>query len=384
MPPRGSGVPDVYAVGVGLTTFGNHGPGVGIELASAAARAALADAGLSFLDVDALYAGTAHPLSPRGVFLARELGLTGLPVQHLTNASATGLAVAHEAVLAIESGRADVVLAVGYDSPETEMSVEDVITGEGHHPPVVSFALWAQERMARYGTTAQHLAMVAAKNWNYARDNPYAARRADSPVTVERVLRSRMVADPLTSMMCTPWGEGAGAVVFCSSAAMQRLDARRAVRVAASAFQTDRFGPRQVLEHAIVGPPQLTRDTARAAFAAAGRTHSDVDIVQVHEAFAIEEILYYELLGFCGDGEAENLVEQGAFGPGSRARFGLPEFSTDGGLIARGHPGGPTGMAQIWETVRQLREPSGANVGVCHLLGGGSVCVVQVYERPEW
>jgi acetyl-CoA acetyltransferase len=264
------------------------------------------------------------------------------------------------------------------------MPVEDVIIGEGHHPPVVSFALWAKERMARYGTTARHLAMVAAKNWNYARGNPYAARRADSPVTVERVLRSRMVADPFTSMMCTPWGEGAGAVVFCSSAALERLDARRAVRVAASAFQTDRFGPRQVLEHAIVGPPQLTRDTAHAAFAAAERTPSDVDIVQVHEAFAIEEILYYELLGFCDDGEAENLVEQGAFGPGSRARFGLPEFSTDGGLIARGHPGGPTGMAQIWETVRQLREPSGANVGVCHLLGGGSVCVVQVYERPEW
>jgi acetyl-CoA acetyltransferase len=135
-----------------------------------------------------------------------------------------------------------------------------------------------------------------------------------------------------------------------------------------------------------VGPPELTRDTARqaAAFAVAGCSPSDVDIVRVHEAFAIEEIRYYELLGFCGDGEADELVEQGAFGPGSRTRLGLPEFSTDGGPITRGHPGAPTGMAQIWETVRHLCEPSGVNVGVCHLRGGGSVCVVPVYERPEW
>jgi acetyl-CoA acetyltransferase len=172
-------------------------------------------------------------------------------------------------------------------------------------------------------------------------------------------------------------------VVLCSESALKRFDAARAVRVAASAFQSDRFGPNQVLEGAIVGPPQLTKSTVNSALNAANLKLDDVDIVQLHDAFAIEEIIYYELLGLCPPGQAEKLLEAGAFGPGSRARFGLPEVSTDGGLIGRGHPGGPTGTAQIWETVRRLREPGGDRVGLCHLLGGGSICIVQVYQRNE-
>jgi len=202
-------------------------------------------------------------------------------------------------------------------------------------------------------------------------------------VTVERVLGARMVADPFTSMMCTPWGEGAAGAVFCSGRVLAQFDRSRAVRVAASVFASDRFGPKQVLEGAIVGPPELTRAAAQQALETAGAAARDVDIVQVHDAFAIEEILYYELLGFAETGAAEKLLEAGAFGPGSRRQFGLPEFSTDGGLIARGHPGGPTGLAQIWETVRRLRAPSGDRIGMCHLLGGGSICITQIYERVD-
>jgi acetyl-CoA acetyltransferase len=185
--------------GTGGTRFGAHGPGAGVDLAVEAAVAAMTDAGIDFGDVDALYSGTAHPFSPRGVFVARALGLTGLPVHMGTNASATGLACIHDAAAAIEAGQADVVLAIGYDAPEMDVSTESVITGEGHAPPVVSFALWAKERMAGSGTTAEHLALVAAKNWNYARERPTAARRADTQITPASVLSSRMVADPLTS-----------------------------------------------------------------------------------------------------------------------------------------------------------------------------------------
>lgn len=376
-------MPDVFVVGTGMTRFANHGPGVGIALGAEASIAAMRDAGVTFADVDMLFAAVAHPHSPRGVFLARELGLTGLPVQHISNASATGLAAAHDAIATIEAGRADVVLVAGFDSPETQVSSEDVITGEGHHPPAVSFALWACDRIAQFGTRPEHLAIVAAKNWNYARSNSFAARQASEPVSVERVLASRMVADPFTSMMCTPWGEGGAAAVFCSADALTRLDGARAVRVAASEFQSDRFGPNQVLEGAIVGPPELTRRTVAGALEKARRTVDEIDIVQLHDAFAVEELIYYELLGLCGPGKAEQLVEAGAFGPGSREKFGLPEVSTDGGLIARGHPGGPTGLAQIWETVRRLREPSGDRLGLCHLLGSGSVCIAQLYERCE-
>jgi acetyl-CoA acetyltransferase len=198
-------------------------------------------------------------------------------------------------------------------------------------------------------------------------------------VTVARVLASRMVADPFTSMMCTPWGEGAAAAVLCARSDWPAGATHPPVRLAASACGSDAWSPDLILEGAIVGPPGLSRTTASRALSQAGVAPGDVDVVQVHDAFAIEELLYYELLGFCGPGEAEGLVDRGAFGPASRRRFGLPEFSTDGGLLARGHPGAPTGLAQIHETVRRLR--AGDRVGMCHLLGAGSVCVVQVLVR---
>ncbi|MFF1819779.1 thiolase family protein [Kribbella sp. NPDC058245] len=370
-------MPEVYVAGTGLTTFGPHGPGTGVALAVDAAMDALQDADIDFSDVDALFTGTAHPLSPRGVYVGRELGLTGLPIHMSTNASATGLTAIHDAAAAIEAERADIVLVIGYDAPETEMATEAVIAGEGHAPPVVSFALWAKERMTQWGTRPEHLAMVTAKNWNYARDNAKAARRSKDLVTVEKVLSSRLIADPLTSMMCTPWGEGAAAVVLVSEAGRRRLR-KGSVQLSATVLASDRFGPRQILEGSIVGSPALTRQTVDTALTIAGVTTAQVDIVQIHDAFAIEEILYYELLGFSEPGRTEQLIEQGAFGPGSRKLFGLPEFSTDGGLIARGHPGGATGVAQVIETTRRLTSTDD-RVGVCHLLGSGSTCIVQVY-----
>lgn len=370
---------EALITGVGMAPFANHGPGKAVPLASEAALAALADAGLTYADIDAVVVGAAHPLTPRGIYLAKELGLTGVPVDHVSNASATGLAAIHHARQAIRSGDAKRVLVIGVDSPAKPMSVEELIVGEGNFPPVVSFALWAKRRMHDHGTTREQLAAIAVKNWNYARSNPHAARRAPEPVTIERVLGSRMVADPFTSMMCTPWGEGAAAAVLCADDAWPDSCAHPRVRLASSAYGSDRYSRDLILEGAIVGPPELSRHTAAQALGAAGLQPSDVDIVQVHDAFAVEEFIYYELLGFSRPGETEALVDQGAFGPGSKARFGLPEFSTDGGLLARGHPGGPTGMAQIWETVRRLR--LGDRVGMCHLLGAGSVCLVQVLVR---
>jgi acetyl-CoA acetyltransferase len=370
---------EVLVAGVGMTPFANHGPGKALPLAREAAIAALADARLTYADVDAVVVGTAHPLTPRGIHVAKDLGVTGVPVDHVTNASATGLAAVHVARQAILCGDAGRVLVIGVDSPQRPVPVEEIIVGEGNVAPVVSFALWAKRRMHEHGTTREQLAAIAAKNWNYARNNPFAARRAPEPVTTARVLAARTVADPFTSMMCTPWGEGAAAAVLCAGSDWPAGATHPRVRLAASACGSDAWSPDLILEGAIVGPPGLSRSTASRALSQAGVAPGDVDVVQVHDAFAIEELLYYELLGFCGCGEAEALVDRGAFGPASRRRFGLPEFSTDGGLLARGHPGAPTGLAQIHETVRRLR--GGDRVGMCHLLGAGSVCVVQVLVR---
>jgi acetyl-CoA acetyltransferase len=370
---------EVLITGVGMTPFANHGPGMALPLARQAALEALADANLTYADIDAVVVGTAHPFTPRGIYVAKELGLTGVPVEHVTNASATGLFAVHAARQAIRSGDANRVLVIGVDSPQRAVPVEDIIIGEGNFPPVVSFALWAQRRMHEGVATREHFAAIAAKNWNYARGNPLAARRAPEPVTAERVLASRVVADPLTSMMCTLWGEGAAAAVLCADSHGPRRKDHPRVRLAASVCGSDAYSKDLILAGAIIGPPELSRVTTQRALAKAGLTPRDVDVVQVHDAFAVEELLYYEELGFCAPGEAEGLIERGAFGPESRRRFGLPEFSTDGGLLARGHPGAPTGLAQIHETVRRLR--GGDRVGMCHLVGAGSVCAVQMLVR---
>lgn len=376
---------EVFIAGAGMTRFGGYPPGQGRAVAAEAGAAALRDTGCDLRVVDAVYLGSALPDSPRGVFVARELGLTGVPVQHVTNASASGLAALHEAWLAVRSGAHDIVLVIGYDLPERAVTAAETIADQGFIPPAALFGMWANRRMHDVGTTPRHLALVAAKNWNYARRNPYAVRRADAQVTPERVLGSRRIAGPLTSMMCTPWGDGAAAAVVTSEAGLARLTSPRwpIARLAASSFDSEIDQPGLVLEGAIVGSPELIGRSAAAALTQAGFRPGDLDIVQIHDAFAIEEIVYVELLGLSEPGHTEDLLEKGAFGPGSRAGFGLAEVSTDGGLIARGHASGGTGLAQVHETLRRFRTVSEDRVGLCQLFGAGGICITEVFTRVE-
>jgi acetyl-CoA acetyltransferase len=154
------------------------------------------------------------------------------------------------------------------------------------------------------------------------------------------------------------------------------------IKVLASQQRSETYTDGHVFLGAVIGPAQMTRDTAADAYEQAGLGPRDLDLVQVHDAFPIEELVYYVLLGICGDGEGDKLVVTGETSLGGR----IP-FSTDGGLTARGHPGGPTGLAQIHETVLQLRggagprQVEGARTGLCHMAGAGSVCVVHILQR---
>ena len=373
---------EVFVAGGGIAPIKAYALGLGRQIAREAGVAALQDVGCTFRDIDALYAGVAMGASPRAVMVAKEFGLTGLPVHHIVNASASGLAATHQAAMAIQSGRHDLVLVMGYDLPDR---AEDPFKAQGFLPPVTLFAMWAQRRMFEFGTQPKHLAMVAAKNWNYARTNPNAARRADHEITVDEVLASKTIAPPLTVMMCTPWVFGAAALILASKEGLQRLPGIRwpLARLAGSEAQSEVYGEHHIFESSVVGPPEISRTTVAAALRQAALSPRDLDIVQVHDAFAIEELVYYELFGLCQAGEAEDLLENGAFGPGSRARFGLPEVSTDGGLIARGHPAGPTGVCQLLETLRRFRMNDNDRVGLCHLLGAGSTCIAQVLTRAD-
>lgn len=373
---------DVYVVGVGMAPFGQSGVPA-VDLGFDAALAALDDADIEFRDVGYLYNGYIGAGLLAGVTLAKDLGLTGVPITHVENASATGSCAFHEAVQVVAGGQVDVAMALGFDDLNRAApliggrspGVEQVIL------PAAFFAMWATRRMHEVGTTVETFARIAAKNWNHARANPYAQRRADHVVTVDEVLASRMVAYPHTSMMACAAGAGGAAAIVASRDVAERLG-RPLVRVAASQQRSETYVDGHVFLGAVVGPGELTRTTAHAAYAEAGIGPSDLDLVHVHDAFPIEELMYCELLGICGEGEADKLVAEGATSLGGR----IP-FSTDGGLIGRGHPGGPTGLAQIWDVTMQLRgsagerQVDGARTGLAHMMGAGSVCVVHVLQN---
>jgi acetyl-CoA acetyltransferase len=376
---------DVFVIGVGMTPFGQHVGRVG-DLAFEAGVAALDDAGIRFDVVGALYNGYIGGGGMlAGISVAKDLGLTGLPIVHVENASATGSSAFREAVLHVAGGHAEVAMALGFDDMNRmgggsglfKPGVETVML------PAAFFAMWATRRMHDYGTTVETFAQIAAKNWNHARHNPYAQRRADHEVTAAEVLASKMISYPHTSKMACAAGAGAACAIVATRAVAEELAAGRPlVQVVASAQETERYTDGHIFMGAVVGPGELTRTTSLAAYEQASLGPTELDLAHVHDAFPIEELMYYELLGVCGDGEGDKLVAEGATSLGGR----IP-FSTDGGLTARGHPGGPTGLAQIFDVTRQLRgeaahcQVDGARIGLAHMMGAGSVCVIHILQR---
>jgi acetyl-CoA acetyltransferase len=378
---------EVYVAGVGMSRFGGPPQPLDARVMEASLEA-LADAGVPYTDVQALYLGTVLSTPTFGQGVVKDLGLTGLPVVRVENASATGAAAFYEAVQAVGSGRVDVAMAIGFDDPAMAVgaggfnavtarraagSITDMAV-----PPMAFFAMWAVRRMAERGTTAETLGKIAVKNWNNARHNPKAERQADEPVTLDQVMNSRMLAYPHTARMAAPQGAGAAAAIVCSRRVLQRLGGS-AVRVRASQAHSERYVDGHLFAGAIVGPPEMAQRGATAAYEEAGIGPDDLRVIALHDAYAIEELLYYEEIGLCAPGEGDGLVHDG-----STEITGRWPTSTDGGFIGRGHPAGPTGLAQIWELVQQLRGRAGgrqverADHGLAHIIGAGSVCYTHV------
>ncbi len=378
---------NVCVIGVGMTPFSRRYEDSQSNLARQAGLDALDDASVGFDQIGEAFVGYMQAQPMTGIKVMKEFGLTGLPVTHVENASATGLVAFREAASAVAAGRCDVAMALAFEK------MSDFGGGGGRGSgrdqidapilPAAYFALWAQRRMHDRGTRAEHIAWVAAKSWNHGAPNPRCQRRADHEVTVEEVLASPMVAEPLTAMMCCPPSDGAACAILAREDLARRVNpGRPLVRVLSSALQTETYSPGHTFVGPVVGPATMTRDTALEAYEDAGIGPEDLSLVLVHDAFANEELEYYELLGVCAQGEAEKLVEERQTALGGR----IP-FNTDGGLIARGHPGGPTGLAQIFELTQQLRgeadgrQVDGARIGLAHLVGGGSVCTVNLLAR---
>lgn len=370
----------VHVVGVGLHPYQRPSDTPYTELGVQAVRAALADAGLRWADIESACTGTATTSMALSRLMYRHLGSTGIPMVQIENASASGSSAFRQICIEVAAGIVDVAIAVGVDkpmqfsSPQAAAGVKDLVGRRV--APVTHFALLAERYMHDYGATPEHFATVAVKNSRNGALNPNAQRRKAR--TLEQVMEPPQISGVLTRLQCTPIGEGAAAAIVASDDGIERLglDARRSVRVLASVVRSETIYDGENFDAA------LTRETTRRALDDASMGPGDLDIVELHDAFTVEELLYAEAMGISEPGLAAEHLMNGDFDIGGRVAV-----SPSGGLLAMGHPIGPTGIGQICEITTQLRHDAGerqhpdAHTGLAHMVGIGAVCVVHVLQR---
>ncbi len=359
-----------FIAGVGMTPFARMKHRSFESIGQEAVRKALEDAGLERSAVDEVFCGSALTGRSMGQRVLRDMGMTGIPITNVENACSSSSTALREACTAIAAGRCETALVLGIDQlsrlgggtiPQVESDFDPNL---GMVMPAL-YAMRARRYLHERGATPRHLAQVAVKAHAAGKLNPYAQYRNE--VTLEEVLQSRMVADPLTLLMCCPTGDGAAAAIVTTRARAAQTG-KRLVRVAASALQSGAYktGFRDMVHS------ELTERTARLAYQAAGLGPNDVDVIELHDAFASAELMYYESLGLCEPGAAVALLESGKTSLG-----GSQVVNPSGGLLCRGHPVGATGIAQICEAVWQLRgqaqdrQVQGARVALTHCTGGG-------------
>ncbi|MEU6559872.1 thiolase family protein [Nocardia nova] len=372
----------VYVAGVGLHPFGRPSDTPYIQLGLTAVRAALADAGLPWPEVESTFTGTALIGMAVSRPMLRHLGRNGAPMTQVENASASGSSAFRLACLDVASGISDVSLAVGVDK-RLRVALAAAHTGipelsASRVAPATHFALLADEYMHAHGVTRDQIAAVAVQNLANAALNPNAQRR--TAYSLSEVLDGPAISGILTKLQCSPIGEGGAAVVVVSDDAIDRLGLRRdrCVRVLASVQRSEQLYGAKSFD------AELTRETTAIAYAQAGIRPDQLDLVELHDAFSIEQLQYLEAMGLAEEGKAAAELAAGAF-----ARGGRVAVNTSGGLIGSGHPVGPTGIAQIAEITTQIRDEAGlrrhpgARIGLAHMVGLGAVCVVHILAAAE-
>ena len=368
----------VFIAGIGLHPYQFPTETPYTELGLTAVRAALADSGLAWDRVQSAYVGTTSIGMAAGRVMLRHLGSTGLAVTQVENASASGSFAFRQACMEVATGMSDVVLAVGVDKhgDGRRAANKDGLErlSETATIPAAKFAMMARTYLRERGASVEEMANVAVKNHGNAARNPFAQFR--KPRTLEQVLASPRVVGDLTVQQCCPRGEGAAAVMVVSGNAIRKLglDARRCVRVKASVAGSER--PEAQYGDSAV---ELVRTSAQAAFDQAGIAPKELDLLELHDAFSVDELLYSEAIGVCDSGEGARYLARGDSQIGGRCAI-----NASGGLIGMGHPLGPTGIGQLAEITRQLRgEAEGrqhrnARWGMAHMIGLGSVSVAHV------
>jgi sterol carrier protein 2 len=388
-----------YVAGVGMIPFVKPGANAPYHVMGAeATKLALSDAGLDYSLIQQAYVGYVYGDSTCGQRALYPVGMTGIPVVNVNNNCSTGSTALFLARQAIESGAADCVLALGFeqmkpgalgavftDRPsafdEFDAAADKLVDAPGVPLALRYFGGAGLSHMKKYGTPLESFAKVRAKASRHAKNNPLALFRKE--LTAEDVMNDQVVWPGVMTrlMACAPTCGGAAAVLVSEKFASQH-GLRRDVRIAAQAMTTDfasTFGAGDMMQ--VVGF-DMTRTAANKVYEAAGIGPNDVDVVELHDCFAHNELITYEGLGLCPDGGAERFVNDG-----DNTYGGKFVTNPSGGLLSKGHPLGATGLAQCYELTRQLRgtaaatQVDGARLGLQHNLGLGGACVVTLYER---
>ena len=374
---------DVVVMGVGLHKYGRYPDKNFEELTYPAIEDALGDSGIPFRDIETAFCGVVNSALYDSRRVIQQFGWTGIMIHTVVQASGSSAAAFRLAYWTVGAGIYDTALVVGYEKMPRGMLTGTMFPGVSHldvmglDPIPGRVALEMRKRMAQYDEPIEAYAAVAAQASEYASQNPYA--QYQDRHTIEDVLNSPVISDPLTLFMCCPSSDGASSVVLCTEERARQYGASRAIRVAGFAC-----GSPQVED--LVGGPgadiggdfgggggNLTRRLASELYGKTGIGPEDIQVAEVHDPFTMATLIDLEALGFCPVGEAGQFVLEGNIAPTGR----IP-VNTDGGLLCKGHALGSTGAAQVSEIVKQLRGeagsrqiPGGPTVGMTHSSGAG-------------
>lgn len=388
----------VNVIGVGMTKFAKPGASAEYyEMARDAGQLALKDAGISYNEVEQGFVGYVYGDSTCGQRALYELGLTGIPVVNVNNNCSTGSSALFLARQAIEGGLAECVIALGfekmergalgnkYDDREPPMTkhaqVMLDVQGFTQAPPAAQmFGGAGREYRWRYGTKRETFGKIAEKARKHANQNPFAL--FNQVLSLEEIMASDEVFDPLTRFQCCPPTCGAAAAILCSDEFAAKHGIKNSVYIAAQAMTTDyasSFDEQSMIK--MVGY-DMTKQAALQVYNQAGIGPEDIQVIELHDCFTANELLTYEGLGLCAEGQAEKFIWDG-----DNTYGGKYVVNPSGGLLSKGHPLGATGLAQCTELVWQLRgtadkrQVANANIALQHNLGLGGACVITMYRR---
>ena len=378
----------VFVIGVGMTRFVRCETDVK-ELAQAATRDALDDAGIGYDQIEQAFCGYVNGMSTLGQQSLYGVGMTGIPVYNVNNNCSTGSTALYLAYTAIRTGQNDAVLALGFEKmqkgplekqlPGLESIAED--TEKEKKAPIAArmFGDAGRDHMEEYGTKPETFAKIAVKNHQHSVNNPRS--QYQEACSLEEVLASRMVYEPLTLLQACPTSDGAAAAVVVSERYLKANPHPGAIEIAAMALTTDRADDFARGRIGMVGMG-MTERAARQVYEQSGIGPNDVQVIELHDCFSTNELITYEGLGLCAEGEGEKLVLDDACTYGGRW-----VVNPSGGLLSKGHPLGATGLAQCAELAWQLRgqaekrQVDDVQAALQHNLGLGGACVVAMYKR---